>query len=156
MSLREEIKQTRPFSSRLEEAILNIVRTASELTYTAGEALKPHGLTTTQYNVLRILRGAGTEGLPCGAIAERMLTRDSDITRLLDRMTTCGMVERGRLESDRRVVTVRLTQKGIELLNQLDPVVRQLHQDLLGHLDEATVSALITGLEQARSRAGNS
>jgi DNA-binding MarR family transcriptional regulator len=155
MSLRDEIKQTRPFTSRLEEALLGIVRTASELIYTANEVLKPYGLTTTQYNVLRILRGAGSEGLPCGAIAERMLTRDSDITRLLDRLTTMGLVERGRLERDRRVVTVRLTETGRELLTRLDPVVRQLHQDLLGHLDEATVAALITGLEQARSRAGN-
>lgn len=153
MSLRDEIKQTRPFTSPLEEAALNIMRTASDLTYTASEALKPHGITTTQYNVLRILRGAGPAGLPCGAIAERMITRDSDITRLLDRLAAMHLVERGRMEGDRRVVTVRLTPAGTELLTGLDPVVQQLHQDLLGHLDPATVAALIAGLERARDRA---
>lgn len=153
MSLRDEIKQTRPFTSPLEEAALNIMRTASELTYRAGEVLKPYDITTTQYNVLRILRGAGPNGLPCGAIAERMITRDSDITRLLDRLAAMHLVERGRMEGDRRVVTVRLTPAGTELLTGLDPVVQQLHQDLLGHLDPATVAALIAGLERARDRA---
>ena len=153
MSLRDEIKQTRPFSSALEEALLSIMRTASEMTYSGNEALRPYGLTTTQYNVLRILRGAGPAGIPCGAIAERMITRDSDITRLLDRLTAMHLVERCRMETDRRVVAVRLTPAGTDLLERLDPVVRQLHQDLLGHLDAATVSALIAGLERARDRA---
>ena len=153
MSLRDEIQQTKPFSSTLEEALLSIVRTASEITYSGNEALRPYGLTTTQYNVLRILRGAGSAGIPCGAIAERMITRDSDITRLLDRLTAIQLVERCRMEMDRRVVAVRLMPAGIDLLERLDPVVRQLHQDLLGHLDPATVSALIAGLERARDRA---
>jgi DNA-binding MarR family transcriptional regulator len=153
MSLRDEIKQTRPFSSPLEETLLNIVRTAGLLTYAATEVLRPHGLTTTQYNVLRILRGAGAAGLPCGAIAERMITRDSDITRLLDRLGAMHLVVRGRLEQDRRVVTVTLTEKGRQLLEQLDPVVRQMHQDQLGHMDEASLSTLIRGLERARERA---
>jgi len=153
MSLRDEIKQTRPFTSSLEEALLNIVRTAGLLTYAAAEALKPYGLTPTQYNALRILRGAGAAGLPCGAIAERMITRDSDITRLLDRLGGMQLVERGRLEQDRRVVTVTLTEKGSQLLERLDPVVRQMHQDRLGHMDEASLSTLIRGLERARERA---
>jgi DNA-binding MarR family transcriptional regulator len=153
MSLRDEIKQTRPFTSSLEEALLNIVRTAGLLTYAAAEALKPYGLTPTQYNALRILRGAGVAGLPCGAIAERMITRDSDITRLLDRLGGMQLVERGRLEQDRRVVTVTLTEKGSQLLERLDPVVRQMHQDRLGHMDEASLSTLIRGLERARERA---
>jgi len=152
MSLRDEIKQTRPFTNPLEEAALNIMRTASELTYRAGEVLKQYGITTTQYNVLRILRGAGANGLPCGAIAERMITRDSDITRLLDRLTAMHLVERGRLADDRRVVTVKIASRGSELLGELDPVVRQLHQELLGHLDEATIAALIAGLERVRQR----
>lgn len=153
MSLRDEIKQTKPFSSSLEEVALNIMRTASELTYSGGEVLKKYGITTTQYNVLRILRGAGASGLPCGAIAERMITRDSDITRLLDRLTGMHLVERGRMADDRRVVAVRLTPKGNDLLTELDPVVRQMHQELLGHLDDATVSELIAGLEKVRERA---
>lgn len=152
MSLRDEIKQTKPFTSALEELALNIVRTASELTYSAGEMFKEYGITTTQYNVLRILRGAGPNGLPCGAIADRMITRDSDITRLLDRLTAMHLVERGRLPGDRRVVTVRLTQKGTELLAELDPVVQRMHRELLGHLDETTIAGLIAGLEQVRQR----
>lgn len=152
MSLRDEIKQTKPFTSALEEAALNIMRTASEMTYSAGEVLKQYGITTTQYNVLRILRGAGANGLPCGAIAERMITRDSDITRLLDRLTAMHLVERGRLPGDRRVVTVRLTSKGSEVLAELDPVVQQMHRELLGHLDEATIAGLISGLERVRQR----
>ena len=153
MSLREEIRQTRPFTSPLEEAHLNIVYTAGMLTYAATEALRPYGLTTTQYNVLRILRGAGSAGLPCGAIAERMITRDSDITRLLDRLGGMQLVERGRLAQDRRVVTVTLTAKARELVDRLDPIVRQMHQDQLGHMDEAGLSNLIRGLERARERA---
>lgn len=152
MSLRDEIKQTKPFSSALEEAILNVMRTASDLSYSAGEALKQYGITTTQYNVLRILRGAGVSGVPCGAIAERMITRDSDITRLLDRLTGMHLVERGRMAEDRRVVTVRLTAKGSELLAELDPVVQRMHHELLGHLDESTIASLIAGLEKVRER----
>jgi DNA-binding MarR family transcriptional regulator len=154
MSLREEIKQNRPFTSPLEELSLNLMRTASVLNYAGAETLKSHGLTPTQYNVLRILRGAGAGGLPCGAIGERMITQDSDITRLLDRLTTMHLVERGRQQEDRRVVTVTLTARGKQLLAVLDPVVQQLHQDQLGHLDGPTISALIAGLERVRQRAG--
>lgn len=153
MSLRDEIKQNKPFGSPLEELTLNILRSASDLSYVVNEALKPYGVTATQYNVLRILRGAGASGLPCGAIAERMITQDSDITRLLDRLTGMELVERGRMEKDRRVVTVRITEAGADLLARLDPVLRQLHRDQFGHLDGATVSALIAGLERAREGA---
>lgn len=151
MSLRDEIKQTKPFSSPLEEAALNIIRTAEVIRYAAVEALRPYGITGTQYNVLRILRGAGPAGLPCGAIAERMVTQDSDITRLLDRLSSLGLIERGRSEEDRRVVTSALTADGRKLLTRLDPVVRQLHQDLLGHVDERTLTIMIRGLELARA-----
>lgn len=153
MSLRDEIKQTKPFTSSAEEAVLNIVRTAEVLRSVAADALKPHGITGTQYNVLRILRGAGAAGLPCGQIAERMVTQDSDITRLLDRLSTMGLIERGRSEEDRRVVTTVLSAEGKKLLTKLDPVVKQLNQDLLGRLDERTIAAMIRGLEQIREQA---
>lgn len=153
MSLRDEIQQTRPFATQHEEAILNIVRTASQLTYETAEAFKPFGLTTTQYNVLRILRGAGAEGLPCGAIAERLVTRDSDVTRLLDRLAGQHLVERGRSASDRRVVAVRITQTGLDLLARIEPVLRDLQARQLGHLDSSTLATLIRGLEQVRARA---
>lgn len=152
MSLRDEIKQTKPFGSPVEEAVLNIIRTAEVIRYTAADALKPFGLTGTQYNVLRILRGAGATGLACGAIAERMVTQDSDITRLLDRLSTMGLIERGRSESDRRVVNAIITAEGKKVLTRLDPVVRQLNQDLLGHLDERTLAVMIRGLEQIREQ----
>lgn len=150
MSLRDEIKQTRPFASPYEEATLNIVRTAEFLRTVFAEQLKPYGITGTQYNVLRILRGAGTEGLPCGQIAERMVTQDSDITRLLDRLSAMGLIDRGRSERDRRVVTTVLTPEGKKLLARLDPVVKQANQSLLGHLDERTIAAMIRGLESIR------
>lgn len=153
MSLREELKQNRPFATQLEEAVLNIVRTASQLNYETGEAFRPYGVTTTQYNVLRILRGAGPEGLPCGAIADRLVRRDPDVTRLLDRLTGQHLVERGRAANDRRVVTVRITQAGTDLLERLEPVVREVQQQQLGHLDTGTLTTLIHGLEQARARA---
>jgi DNA-binding MarR family transcriptional regulator len=153
MSLRDEIKQGKPFHSPAEEAVLNIVRTAEVIRTVAAEALKPHGITGTQYNVLRILRGAGAAGLPCGQIADRMVTQDSDITRLLDRLSTMGLIERGRSEQDRRVVTTILSAEGKKLLTRLDPVVRQLNQDLLGQVDERTIAAMIRGLEHIREQA---
>lgn len=153
MSLRDEIKQSKPFASPAEEAVLNIVRTAEVIRSVAADALKPYGITGTQYNVLRILRGAGAAGLPCGQIADRMVTQDSDITRLLDRLSTMGLIERGRSEEDRRVVTTVLSAEGKKLLTKLDPVVKQLNQELLGQLDERTIAAMIRGLEQIRERA---
>jgi DNA-binding MarR family transcriptional regulator len=153
MSLRDEIKQSKPFASPAEEAVLNIVRTAEVIRSVAAEGLKPYGITATQYNVLRILRGAGSSGLPCGQIADRMVTQDSDITRLLDRLSGMGLIERGRSVQDRRVVTTNLTAEGKKLLTRLDPVVRQLNQDLLGRLDERTIAAMIRGLELIREQA---
>lgn len=150
MSLKDEIKQSRPFTTTAEEATLNIVRTAEFLRSAFAESLKPHGITGTQYNVLRILRGAGSEGLPCGQIAERMVTQDSDITRLLDRLSGMGLIARGRSEQDRRVVTAVITPEGRKLLTRLDPVVLQLNQSLLGHLDERTLNTMIRGLELIR------
>jgi len=151
-SLREEIKQTRPFRSLAEEAYLNVVRTAEVLHHLVAEVFQGHGITPTQYNVLRILRGAGPAGLPCGAIGERMINRDPDVTRLLDRLVAQGLAERTRNEDDRRVVVVTVTEAGRRLLAELDPAVRAVHQRQLGHLDQAALRALIRGLERARER----
>src|SRR5205823_14395790 len=106
--LAKEIKQTKPFSSAAEEAILNIQRTASVLGQQFAEALKPHGLSETQYNALRILRGAGSHGLACQAIAERMINRDPDITRLLDRLEARNLIQRARSTQARRVLVTRI------------------------------------------------
>src|SRR5215213_3217733 len=107
-SLREEIKQTRPFRSPEQEAFLNLQRTADVLMSRMGAVMQDHaGVSPTQYNVLRILRGAGDDGLPCRAVADRMVTRDPDITRLLDRLERDGLISRTRDTRDRRVVLAR-------------------------------------------------
>jgi DNA-binding MarR family transcriptional regulator len=110
--LQTEIQQTKPFESLEEEMFLNLQRTAEALMHGLEAGLKPAGLSPSQYNVLRILRGAGAEGLACGGIAERMVTRDPDMTRLLDRLEARGLVMRARDRADRRVITERITPEG--------------------------------------------
>ncbi|HYG74688.1 MAG TPA: MarR family transcriptional regulator [Planctomycetota bacterium] len=151
--LRDEIKQTKPFASLEVEAVLNIVFTAEVLQRAAAEVLKPADLTPTQYNVLRILRGAGESGLACGEIAERLIHKDPDITRLIDRMVDRGLVLRGRSEKDRRVVTVRVTAKGARLAAEMDGPLLEQHRRQLGHLGESRLKKLIELLEAAREAA---
>ncbi len=148
--LQREIKQNRPFESREAEATINLLRTADLLSRHAEAILKAAGLSLTQYNVLRILRGAGAEGLPCGEIAARMITRDPDITRLLDRLERGGLVSRARDACDRRVVTTRIEPAGLRLLKRLDAPMATLHRRLLGHLGPRRLRALIALLEEAR------
>lgn len=123
-----ELKRHRPVLPE-QQAFLNLVETSEHLLAMAGAMLRTHGLTEAQYNVLRILRGAGPDGLPSGAIAGRMLTRGPDITRLVDRLETAGLACRERgTGSDRRCVVVRITAKGAEALSGLDDPVRELHR----------------------------
>ena len=150
--LKEEIKQKKPFESLESELFLNLHRTTDALTRGMVEALKPVGISTTQYNVLRILRGAGEEKLACREISERMVTRDPDITRLLDRLEAAELVSRSRENLDRRVITARITDKGLRLLEELDERVLQLHKDQLGHLGRNRLKSLIELLEQAREK----
>ena len=152
--LRTEIHQTKPFASLEEEAFLNLHRTADALLHGLEAALKPVGLSASQYNVLRILRGAEAEGLACREVAERMVTRDPDITRLLDRLEARGLVIRARDQADRRVITVRITPEGLRLLQALEAPVAELPRRQLGHLDEAQLRTLIELLQVARERAG--
>ena len=152
--LAKEIKQTKPFSSVAEEAILNIQRTAAVLAQQFSETLKPHGLSETQYNVLRILRGAGAAGLACQEIGERMIARDPDTTRLLDRLEGRRLIERARSTEDRRVVVTRITGEGLKLLSTLDQEARDLPRRILGHLGEKRLRVLIGLLERARSAPG--
>lgn len=147
MTLLDEIKQRRPFKSIYEEAALNIVRTAAVVSADFEQIFKPHGLTATQYNVLRILRGAGGEGLCRNDVRDRLLTRMPDATRLLDRMEKAGLISRSREQDDRRLVTTRLTRKGRQLVDDLDPIVARQHKSRLGHLSDkqlATLNALLT------------
>ncbi len=148
--LKDEIRQSRPFSSAAQEAFLNLQRTADALMRGLEETLKPSGLTQTQYNVLRILRGAGGAGLLCREVAERMVTREPDMTRLLDRLESRGLATRSRDRRDRRAVTVRITRRGVELVAQLDGPVAELHMRQLSHLGDTRIRRLIALLESAR------
>jgi len=149
--LQNELKQNKPFQNLQEEALLNIVRTAEVFSWQAASLFKEIDLTATQYNVLRILRGAGNEGLLCREISERMLTKDPDITRLLDRLELRGFISRNRNSHDRRVITVKITSEGLEVLNSLDKPIEEHHQKLLGHLTQEQLQQLISLLELARN-----
>jgi len=146
----DEIKQSRPIPTLEEEAFLNVQRTANVLLQDFAELLKGHNLTPTQYNVLRILRGAGEEGLTAGDVGERMITRDPDVTRLLDRLETRGLAERSRCTEDRRVVWTRITAAGLAAIAPLDQAVDEIHQRRLAHLGPERLSSLIELLEAAR------
>jgi DNA-binding MarR family transcriptional regulator len=151
MKLREEIKQSKPFESREQEAFLNLQRTAEHLRRKSAEMLKPWELSGPQYNVLRILRGAGREGLPCSEIGARMVTEDSDITRLLDRLAKKGLIERARSPRDRRVVTTRATRKALSLLLELDGPMRDSAKQLMGGLSATELDSLNATLERLRT-----
>jgi DNA-binding MarR family transcriptional regulator len=149
--LRDEIKQRKPFSSLEQEALLSIERTAAVLMHAFADSLKPHEITPTQYNVLRILRGAGEAGLCRSEIRERLVAQVPDVTRLLDRMEESGLVERERSDRDRRLVTTRITPEGLKLLRRLDEPVATSHARQLGHLSAAQLRSLIDLLALARS-----
>jgi DNA-binding MarR family transcriptional regulator len=146
----EEIRQTRPFASQREEAALNIVRTADGLKRGGELLFRRHGITSAQYNVLRILRGAGYRGLHCSAIAERMITAEPDITRLLMRMERLGLLVRQRDLADRRMVTAIATNRGLQLLDELEVPLRELQDRQFSHLSADEIEALISGLEKVR------
>ena len=153
-ALQSEIKQGKPSSSLEEQAFVALQRTADQLGWRVAEMLKGHGLSPTQYNALRILRGAGPQGLACSEIGERMINHDPDITRLVDRLERRGLVERGREHKDRRVITTRITDAGLELLQALDQPIADFHKRLLGHLGERQVNSLVRLLEAARKPNG--
>ena len=134
-----------------EAAFLDLLRTTDMLSRELGKVLKAEDLSATQYNVLRILRGA-SEGLPCGEIARRMITRDPDITRLLDRLEKRGLISRSREVRDRRTVITTITAEGLKLLAHLDEPVREAHRNLLGHLGRERLQVLTELLRDARSR----
>jgi DNA-binding MarR family transcriptional regulator len=150
--LLEELKQRKPFQNLREEAILNVWRTSDFLAYRLQMLLKTRSISQTQYNVLRILRGAGDNGIPFGEIAERMLTRDPDITRLMDRLVRRGFARRTRLGHDRRVILARITPSGTKLLAELDLPITQLEDETIGHMKSSQLKTLIALLEEARNK----
>lgn len=151
-TLQQELRQTKPFQSLEAEAYLNIARTAALLGTEFSEALKPYGLTPTQYNVLRILRGAGSSGLCRYEVGERLVTPVPDVTRLLDRLETGGLAGRARDPEDRRQVKARITPDGLKLLRELDEALLELHHRQLGHLGTERLSTLVDILAAARER----
>ena len=151
-TLQAELKQRKPFRSLEHEAVLSIARTAALLEHGVLEALKPHGLTPTQYNVLRILRGAEPEGLCRNEVRDRLIARVPDATRLLDRLGEMGLVVRTRGGDDRRYVMSRITDAGLKLIEPLDDVMDGLDRRLLGHMGGEKLRTLIGALQDARNR----
>ena len=147
-----EGKTQRPLAPLEELLFLALLKTADALGQQAEQLVRISAdLTATQYNVLRILRGAGPEGLACHGIGERMLTHDPDITRLLDRMEKRGWISRERQKDDRRVVKTRITPQGLALLKPLDQPMRDLHKRQFRHMLPARLKALYRLLEEFRA-----
>ncbi|HYG79862.1 MAG TPA: MarR family transcriptional regulator, partial [Pyrinomonadaceae bacterium] len=140
------------FETPEDEAFVSVLRTAEAFLWREAEFLKPYEVTLSQYNVLRILRGAEPEGLICREIGERMIARDPDVTKLLDRLEARGLVRRDRQEADRRVIVVRITREGLELVGQIDAPMLKMTGDILGHLGERKLRTLIMLLEEAREK----
>jgi len=162
--LNEQDKPAKAMKSVEQEVFLNVLKAADVLAAELADVLKPSGLSPTQYNVLRILRGKcagccagghvdpGAQGIPCREIGERMITRDPDITRLLDRLEDRGLITRGRDSADRRVINIRISEPGLELIATLDQPVLDLHKRQLGHLGQEKLNQLVRLLEEVRSK----
>jgi DNA-binding MarR family transcriptional regulator len=148
--LAQELKQTRPFASPVQEAVLSIKRTAALLELRLAELLRPFGLTPTQYNVLRILRGSGPDGLPRCEVQARLVAPVADTTRLLDRLEKMGFVARARNTEDRRVVTSRITPRGLALVDKVAVPLQKLEETEVGQVSESRLRALISVLDEVR------
>jgi DNA-binding MarR family transcriptional regulator len=148
--LQHELGKREPFNVPEQEAALNLVRTQDYLSQEFDRLFGEHGISAPQYNVLRILRGMGGDGVCCQEVAGRMITRMPDITRLVDRLEQAGLVRRARTAQDRRMVLVRITEAGQKLLAGLDKPVVELHRSLLGHLSAAELKEFNRLLVKAR------
>lgn len=148
--LAAELKQTRPFASPVQEAFVSIKRTAALLELRAADMMRPFGITPTQYNVLRILRGAGADGLPRCEIRARLIAPVADATRLLDRLERMGLVARARDGEDRRVVTSRITPRGLALLEKIADPLREFELKELGKMGKDRLRELIELLDEVR------
>jgi DNA-binding MarR family transcriptional regulator len=148
--LQMELGKKNPFDSLEQEASLNLARTQDHISVEFARLFGEHGISPPWYNVLRILLGHGGEGVPCQEIAGQMVTRMPDITRLVDRLEEAALVERRRIPQDRRVVLVRITKAGLDLLARLDRPLLELHKHLLGHLTRDELAELNRLLVKAR------
>ena len=149
-SLKHEIEQNLPFASVQEEALLNLLRSADFLQREFHRKTRDWGVTSTQYNVLRILRGAQPNGLPCAAIGDRMITAEPDITRLLNRLKRLKLIHQRRDRHDRRVVWTQISDAGLALLCEMDPIIMRAPEELLGHMSRMDLAEMIRLLELAR------
>jgi DNA-binding MarR family transcriptional regulator len=149
-SIQEELRQRKPYRTLEQEASVSLARTAALIEYAAADVLRAHGLTPTQYNVLRILRGAEPHGLGRNAVRERLVFPVSDVTRLLDRLVDMGLVVRTRGREDRRVVLSRITDAGLDRIAPLDSVIERLHRRQLGRLGPRKLRELLALLAEAR------
>lgn len=150
-ALQREIRQSRPFRSQRQEAALGVLRTADLVRRVIAAVLEPQGVTPQQYNVLRILRGAGPDGLPTLEIANRMVEQTPGVTRLLDRIEAKGWVSRARCPEDRRQVLCTITRSGLDLLASLDAPMEAVDDLVLESLSDSQVSTLIRLLDKARA-----
>ena len=149
--LQKELRQTKPFQSPRQEAALSILKTADVVRRTLSRAIEPHGITLQQYNVLRILRGAGLEGLPTLEIPERMIEQAPGITRLIDRLERKRLVSRERCPEDRRQVTCRISESGLDLLAKMDVSLDHADDALFAALSTAEQRQLIKLLDRVRA-----
>lgn len=149
-SLRDELQQTRPFRSDAQEAVVALLRTASVVSRRVARVVEPHGLSLPQYNVLRILRGAGSGGLPTLAIRDRMIDEGSTVTRLLDKLERAGLVTRDRTRPDRRQVVCQLTPAGDALLADLDPQLDAVDRAVAASLPAPQLGTLLELLARIR------
>jgi len=145
----EEIHQFKPFASIEEELLVSLLRTTDLLQEQFEQMIRPFNISMTQYNVLRILRGAEPDGRTCGEIGERMIAREPDVTRLLERMEKAGLIKRTRDSSDRRVVLTRITSCGLKLLEEMEPKLRKI-DGLLKPMGERKIEAMLGLLDEVR------
>jgi MarR family transcriptional regulator, organic hydroperoxide resistance regulator len=150
MTLQRELKQNKPFASKTQECSVSLMRTADMVRRAVAAVVEPRGITPQQYNVLRILRGAGREGLPTLEIAQRMIEQTPGITRLIDRLETKELVSRERCPTDRRQVFCRITREGLTLLARLEKPIHDAEEVALSALSERQLSQLNTLLERVR------
>jgi DNA-binding MarR family transcriptional regulator len=148
--LQAEIKQTKPFPRRSSEALLSVLRTAALVEHRVNEVLRPYGITELQYNVLRILRGAGPDGWCGREISERLVSKVPDVSRLLDRMEGMQLLRRERDAADRRHVTARITPRGLRVLDEATPELEAFERERFGHLDAERLQHVIDGLADIR------
>jgi DNA-binding MarR family transcriptional regulator len=145
-----DLQQAKPFRHLEEELFLNIQRTADAMLQEMLDVLRPFGLSPTQYNVLRILRSAGDSGVTCKDIGARMIARDPDITRLLDRLERRNLLTRNRAKEDRRFVAIRITSEGLDLLRELDAPIERKQLALMQHMGKEQLHSTVELLEQLR------